>query len=60
MPSKKKIRMFIEKKKKKKRKGKKRQIKKSTQPGLEPTTFRLERNNVKIQLIHIKYMYIFY
>ena len=38
----------------------KRQIKKSTQPGLEPTTFRLERNNVKIQLMHIKYMYIFY
>ena len=31
----------------------KRQIKKSTQPGLEPTTFRLERNNVKIQLMHI-------
>ena len=32
--------------KRRKRKGMKRQIK-STQPGLEPTTFRLERNDVK-------------
>ena len=57
-PLKKKKRMFIEKEKEEK--GKKRQIKKSTQLGLEPTTFRLERNDVKIQLMHIKYMYIFY